>query len=238
MNSVVSLADIDIQISRKDIKNVHLSVLPPHGRVTISAPKRLSDDLLRTYALSRLGWIRKQQTLFSNQRRETPREYLFLESHYVWGERYLLEIEPYAGETKVELLNDTIKIVLFGAYSQTKAEAVLYAWYRQIIRDKSEVLIVKWAAALNVRPNKLIVSRMKTKWGACNPTSRNIRLNSELAKKPLDCLEFILVHELVHLIEPTHNENFRAILSKSLPTWKARRALLNSKPLAHDDWQY
>lgn len=238
MNSVVSLADIYIQISRKDIKNVHLSVLPPNGRVAISAPKRLSDDLLRTYALSRLGWIRKQQELFANQRRETPREYLFLESHYVWGERYLLEIEPNAGTTCVELLHDTIKIKLYGEYSHAKAEAVLYRWYRQIIREKCEPLIQKWTKALNVKPNKLIVSRMKTKWGACNSASRNIRLNSELAKKPLDCLEFILVHELVHLIEPTHNDNFRAILSKHLPTWKARRELLNSKPLSHEGWEY
>ena len=238
MNSVVSLADIDIQISRKDIKNVHLSVLPPNGRVAISAPKRLSDDLLRTYALSRLGWIRKQQALFESQRRETPREYLFLESHYVWGHRYLLEIEPNARETCVELLHDKIKVKLYGDYSQSKAESVLYRWYRQIIREKTELIMTKWSKALGVKPNKLIVSRMKTKWGACNPSSRNIRLNSELAKKPLECLEFILVHELVHLIEPTHNDNFRAVLSKHLPTWKARRELLNSKPLAHEDWKY
>ena len=238
MTSSISLSDMNIQILRKDIKNVHLNVLPPHGRVSISAPSRLSDEVLRAYVLSRLSWIRRQQAAFRRQDREEPREYLFLESHYVWGERYLLDIQDNAKRTSVERLHDKIVISLHGQRSARKAEAALYAWYRQIVREKSAPIIEKWSKVLNVKPSKLIVSRMKTKWGACNPESRNIRLNSELAKKPLDCLEFIIVHELIHLIEPSHNEVFRSLINKHLPTWEARRELLNSKPLAHETWSY
>ena len=238
MTSLISLPGMDVQILRKDIKNVHLNVLPPHGRVSISAPSRLSDEVLRAYVLSRLSWIKRQQALFRSQEREEPREYLFLESHYVWGERYLLDIEDHARRTSVERRHNRIVIKLHGQRSSRKAEAALYTWYRQILREKSEPIIETWCKVLGVKPSRLIISRMKTKWGACNPDSGNIRLNSELAKKPLDCLEFILVHELSHLIEPSHNEVFRSLMNKHLPTWEARRNLLNSKPLAHESWSY
>ena len=236
--STIHLADLEVEVVRKRIKNVHLSVLPPDGAVRLSAPERLTDEVLRSYILSKLSWIRRRQVEMDVQPREPRREYLYLESHYVWGDRYLLEIEPNSRRHRVELRPGVMTLELWGDYSEAKCERVLGEWYRRQVHSKSDALLSTWAPRIGATPNKIYVQRMKTRWGGCNPSNRNIRLNSELGKKPVECLEYILVHELVHLLAPTHDERFSALMKQHLPTWKERKQLLNSLPLSHESWGY
>ena len=218
----MDLGAIQIDVIRKDIKNVHLSVLPPDGRVRLSAPKRMKEETLRAYTLTRLPWIRQQQRKLVSQPRETKREYLPRESHYVWGERCLLKIVEADAPRP-------------GTDRDRRAE-LLAAWYRTQIRERVDALLPEWERCLKVRMNTLFVQHMRTKWGSCNPTKGNVRLNTELAKKPPECLEYILVHELIHMIEPTHNERFVQLMSQHMPDWRSRRDLLNALPVAHEDW--
>jgi len=234
----MDLGGIQIDVIRKDIKNVHLSVLPPDGRVRLSAPKRMNDETLRAYTLTRLTWIRQQQRKLAGQPRETRREYLPRESHYVWGERCLLKIVEADAPPSVSRKNKKLVLqVRRGADRDRRAE-LLAAWYRMQIRERVDAILPEWERRLKVRMNALFVQHMRTKWGSCNPTKRNVRLNTELAKKPPECLEYILVHELIHMIEPTHNERFVRLMSKHMPDWRSRRYLLNALPVAHEDWGY
>ena len=195
----------------KDIKNIHLSVYPPAGRVRISAPLRMSLDTIRVFAISKLGWIKQQQQKLREQERETPREYLDRESHYVWGKRYLLKMveidEPPSRRTEAQ--PDAATGASRHRSRRTK-QAIVDAWYREQLKEAALPLIAKWEPLLGVKVRKLFVQRMKTKWGSCNPASASIRLNTDLAKKPRECLEYIVVHEMVHLLEPTHNKRFIA----------------------------
>lgn len=234
----MDLGGIQIDVIRKDIKNVHLSVLPPDGRVRLSAPRRMKDETLRAYTLTRLPWIRQQQRKLVSQPRETPREYLPRESHYVWGERCLLRIvEADAAPSVARKHKKLILQVRPGSNRDRRAE-LLAAWYRTQIRERVDTLLPEWERRLRVRMNTLFVQHMRTKWGSCNPTKGNVRLNTELAKKPPECLEYILVHELIHMIEPTHNKRFVRLMSKHMPDWRSRRDLLNALPVAHEDWGY
>ncbi len=227
-----------IEVEFKDIKNIHLSVYPPDGRVRIAAPKRMDLDMIRLYAISKIDWIKKQQKSFRNQKRETPREYINLESHYVWGQRFLMEIIEEEKVPSVELTHKSMILRIRPGTDQKKREAIVSEWYRDQIREKSAPLFEKWENVLKVRPNKIIVRWMKTKWGSFNPESKNILLNTELAKKPEICLEYIILHELIHLIEPRHNGNFVLLMDKYMPHWKHIRNELNHAPLGHVDWEY
>jgi predicted metal-dependent hydrolase len=238
MSAHLQMAEFDVEIVRKDIKNVHRGVLPPHGAVRISAPERLTDKVLKSFVLSKLGWIREQQAAMNDQSREPRREFLRLESHHVWGDRYLLEIEPESARHEIILRPGTLTVRLWGEYSEDKCARVIGDWYRAIVRERAISLLTVWENRIGVSANRLFIQRMKTRWGGCNPATGNIRLNSELGKKPVECLEYILVHELIHLLEPTHSERFHALLRQHMPTWQARRKLLNSLPLSHDDWAY
>lgn len=238
MSNILQLAELDVQVERKRIKNVHLSVLPPDGTVRVSAPERLSDHVLRSFVLSRLDWIRRQQEILECQPREPKREFLQLESHYVWGSRYLLELQANCPCNEVVLRPGVLTIKHWGRYSQTACDRILQDWYRFQVRGKASELLATWTKRIGVGPDRFFVQRMKTKWGSCNSEGRTVRLNSELGKKPVECLEFILVHELIHLIEPTHNERFVRLMNRHLPAWKARRDLLNSQPLSHQEWAY
>lgn len=238
MSARLQLAEFEVEIVRKKIKNVHLSVLPPDGAVRVSAPERLTDKVLKSYILSKLGWIRRQQAAMDGQLREPRREYLRLESHYVWGERYLLQIEPNSPRHEVILRPGTLTLRLWGEYSEVKCARVIGDWYRAIVRERAMSLLLVWENRIGVSANQIFIQRMKTRWGGCNPDTGNIRLNSELGKKPVECLEYILVHELLHLVEPTHSERFKRILNRHLPNWAAKRSLLNSLPLSHEDWTY
>jgi predicted metal-dependent hydrolase len=222
----------------KDIKNVHLGVYPPDGRVRISAPSRMSVDTIRVFAISKLGWIKQQQKKFRGQERETPREYLDRESHYVWGKRYLLKVveENAAPEVKLKHSNMLLRIRP-GTIGETK-RAIIAQWYREQIKAAVPDLIAKWEPKMGVKVERFFVQQMKTKWGSCNPGNRSIRLNTELARKAPECLEYIVVHEMSHLIVRHHNDRFGSLMNKCLPNWKLLRQTLNATPLAHANWDY
>ena len=238
MPTQVKLGDLALDVILKDIKNVHLSVHPPKGRVTISAPLRMSLDTIRVFALSKLGWIKQQQRKLQEQERETPREYLDRESHYVWGKRYLLTVVEKAAAPKIELKHSKMILHIAAGTNHYAKQAVVARWYRDQIKAAVPDLIAMWEPLLGVKVERVFVQKMKTKWGSCNPSTHSIRLNTDLAKKPRKCLEYIVVHEIVHLIERHHNERFRKYMDQLLPQWHLYQAELNSAPLAHEKWGY
>jgi predicted metal-dependent hydrolase len=234
----IQLGDIAVDVVLKDIRNIHLSVYPPTGKVRISAPLRMSLDTIRIFAISKLGWIKQQQNKFREQQRETPREHLDRESHYVWDKRYLLKLIEADTPPQVELTrNEMILRVRPGTNDEAK-QAVLAQWYREQVRAAVLVLIAKWDPILGVKVKRVFVQKMKTRWGSCNPSLKNIRLNTDLAKKPLACLEYIVVHEMAHLLVRHHDDRFRTLMDRHLPNWRVLRQTLNSAPLAHSDWAY
>jgi predicted metal-dependent hydrolase len=237
MATQLKLGDIAVDVVLKDIKNVHLSVYPPTGRVRISAPRRMSLDTIRVFAISKLGWIKQQQTKLRGQERETPREYLDRESHYVWGKRYLLQVIECDETPSVELKHAQM-VLRMRPGSQEKKQAVVEEWYREQVKTAAPALIARWEALMGVKVDQFFVQRMKTKWGSCNPGRATIRLNTDLAKKPRECLEYIVVHEMVHLLEPTHNARFVDFMNRLMPQWRFYRDRLNQLPVRHEEWAY
>lgn len=238
MVSELKLGEMAVDVVLKDIKNVHLSVHPPAGRVRVSAPARMSLDTIRVFVISKLDWIRQQQRKLREQERETPREYLDRESHYVWGRRYLLEVVQSEEPSSVMLRPRRLVLTVPPGTREAAKDALLARWYRDQIRAKVPELAAKWEPILGVRVKQLFVQQMKTKWGSCNPRDATIRLNTELAKKPVECLEYIVVHEMVHLLEPTHNARFVALMDQFMPRWQFFRQKLNRLPVRHVDWEY
>jgi predicted metal-dependent hydrolase len=234
----VAIGDIPVDIVLKEIKNIHLSVYPPTGRVRISAPSHMNIDTIRVYAISRLGWIKKQQTKLCAQERETPREYLNRESHYFRGKRYLLKIVEREAPPFVDLQHSSIFLHIRPDATQEKKQLVLDEWYRQLLKEAIPDLISSWEKKIGVRVNEFGVRKMKTKWGTCNPEARRIWVNLELAKKPQECLEYIVVHEMVHILERHHNERFIALMDTVLPKWRSIRDDLNRLPVKHEEWVY
>jgi hypothetical protein len=226
MVTQIALGEIAVDVVHKQIKNIHLSVYPPTGRVRISAPSRMSLDTIRVFAVSKLGWIKQQQRKLREQERETPREYLDRESHYVWGKRYLLEVIEKDASPAVELKHSKMFLQIRPATNDGKKQAVLDQWNRNQIKVEIPPLIAKWEPLMGVKVQKVFVQRMKTKWGSCNPASASIRLNTDLAKKPRECLEYIVVHEMVHLLEPTHNSRFVALIEQFIPKWQFYRKFI------------
>ena len=238
MISRIDLGGIAVDVVKKDIKNVHLSVYPPTGAVRIAAPLRMELETIRVFAISKLAWIRKQQGKVRQQERESPREYLDRESHYIWGKRYLLKSIQKDAAPSVELKHNQIVLFVRPGTRSDKKQAVLEEWYRGELRKTAVPLIAKWERLMGVKVARFFVQQMKTKWGSCNPASASIRLNTELAKKPIECLEYIIVHEMAHLIEPTHNSRFTALIDHFLPEWRFRREALNRLPVRHENWGY
>ena len=238
MQTQVQLGDIAVDLVRKDIKNIHLSVHPPTGRVRIAAPERMTLDTVRVFAISKLNWIRQQQHKLLEQERETPREYLNRESHYVWGQRYLLAVIEEDQRPSVELSHSRIVLRVRHETTREKKQAILEEWYRKQVRNEVLSLITKWERLMGVKVRRLFVQRMKTKWGSCNYRACTIRLNTDLAKKPRPCLEYIVVHEMTHLLERTHNRHFIALMQRFMPKWENYREMLNSLPVRHESWSY
>ncbi len=232
MTEIINLGDISVAVTRKDIKHVHLSVHPPNGRVTLVAPKGTRAEVARAYAVSKLGWIRKQRESLHAQARETPRRFVTRESHYLWGRRYLLSVKEAQAKPSVHLSHRIITLTVRPGSSAEKREAVMREWHRSLLHQVVPGLIAKWEPTLGVRAGGYFLQRMKTKWGSCNTRARHIRLNTELVKKPKDLLEYVIVHELAHLIAPTHSERFVALMDRHYPTWREARAELNALPLA------
>jgi len=238
MTNFITLGSIKVEVERKDIKNLHLTVHPPNGRVHISAPYHMSLDIIRIFSISKLNWIKQQQKKFRDQERDTPREFIDRESHYVWGKRYLLSIMERDEPPSVDLKNSQIQLIVRPGTYVKKRQEIVELWYREQIREAIPPLIAKWEPLVGVKVGRILIQRMRTKWGGCNPTNRIIRLNTDLAKKPPDCLEYIIVHEMVHLIEPTHNERFKTIMERIFPKWYQIREVLNRLPVRHEDWRY
>lgn len=234
----IELGNIKIEVEQKDIQNIHLSVYPPDGAVRIAAPNRMEIDTIRVFALNKLKWIKKQQEIFKNQERETPREYLTKESHYFLGKRYLLNVIEHKHPPKVVLKHNTIELYVRPNTSEEKRKEVMEEWYRNELKKITPKLIAKWEKVIGVQSNEFRIKKMRTKWGTCNTTAKRIWLNLELAKKPLECIEFIVVHELVHLLERSHNEVFVGYMDKFMPKWRFYREELNKLPFRHIDWKY
>lgn len=234
----IELGNISIDVEQKDIKNIHLSIYPPHGRVKIAAPERMDLDTIRVFALSKLQWIRKQQDIFKHQKRETPREFLTKESHYFKGKRYLLKIIEHDAPPKVELKHSTIELYIRPNTPTEKRKEILDEWYRAELKKAVPELIEKWEKRIGIQSNEFGIKKMRTKWGTCNIEAKRIWINLELAKKPVECLEYIIVHELVHLLERNHNQRFIAYMDKFMPKWRFYRDELNRLPFSHVDWGY
>ncbi len=237
MSETIQLGDIQISVTRKDIKHVHLSVHPPNGRVTLAAPTQTRPEVARAYAISRLGWIRAQQAKLLGQARETPRQFIERESHYVWGRRYLLSVRVAEANPTVRLSHRRITLTVRPGSDQTRRETVMHEWHKTLLHQEIPTLIRKWEPKLGVDVATYFLQRMKTKWGSCNHRARRIRLNTELVKKPKDLLEYVIVHEMLHLIAPTHSEQFLTLLSKHYPSWREARAELNELPLGAEVWR-
>ena len=238
MQTRIQLGGIAVDIVRKDIRNIHLSVHPPTGRVRIAAPERMSLDTVRVFAIAKLPWIKKQQRKLLEQERETPREYIDRESHYVWGNRYLLKVIEADRPRSVELSRGRMILLVRRGTETTKRQAILDEWYRGQLRTVLPPLIAKWERLMGVKVRRVFIQRMKTKWGSCNHRAGSIRLNTDLARKPRECLEYIVVHEMVHLLEPTHNERFMALMEQFMPKWQSHRDALNRLPVRHESWDY
>jgi hypothetical protein len=238
MGTTLKLGSLTVDVVKKDIKNVHLSVYPPEGKVRISAPLRMTSENIRLFAISKLQWIRLQQGKLVSQEREMPREYLQRESHYLWGKRYLLDIVEADSPPRIEIRHKKIVLQIRPSSSAERRRELLEQWYRSQLKAAVQPLIVKWERAMGVTVEQVFVRRMKTKWGSCSPSSASVRFNTDLAKKPPECLEYIVVHELAHLIEPTHNDRFTALLDRMMPNWRVYRQLLNQLPVRHENWLY
>lgn len=235
----ILVSGIKVEVVRKDIKNLHLGVYPPSGRVRVATPLVISDEAVRLAVIDKLGWIKRQRANFTAQPRQSQREMVNGESHYVFGQRYRLRVHQHNGPARVATRGvANLDLHVRPEASSAQREEILLRWYRQQLKDRIPPLLAKWQRTLRVKATDWGVRKMKTKWGSCNTTAKRIWINLELAKKPEQCLEYIVVHELVHLLERHHNDRFMAIMDRHLPDWRVRRDLLNSGVLGHEEWAY
>ena len=236
MIETIQLGEITIAFTRKNVKHVYLSVHPPNGRVTLVAPNETRSEVARAYAISKLGWIRNQQAKMQDQAREMPREFVERESHYLWGRRYLLTVKEEKAKPSVCLSHRAIMLTVRPGSNNAKRAAIMHGWHKSLLHNAIQELIAQWEPKLGVDVAGYFLQRMKTKWGSCNHRAHTIRLNTELVKKPKNLLEYVVVHEMLHLVEPTHSERFLALMSKHYPAWREARAELNELPLTAASW--
>jgi predicted metal-dependent hydrolase len=229
---------MQVEVVRKAIKNLHLGVYPPAGRVRVAVPTRVDDEAVRLAVISKLGWIRRQQARFDEQPRQSQREMIAGESHYFQGRRYRLRVVEENAAPRVQIGGSTLKLSVRPDTNAAKREAVLNDWYRSGLKSLLPGLIAKWEPVIGVEVVGWGVKKMKTMWGACNTNAGRIWLNLELAKKPPQCLEYILVHEMVHLLERHHNGRFKEHMDRLMPQWRLLRDELNRAPLGHEAWTY
>jgi predicted metal-dependent hydrolase len=236
---VITVSGVEVHVVRKAIKNLHLGVYPPAGRVRVAAPLAVSDNAVRLAVVGKIGWIRRQQAHFASQPRQSAREMVSGESHYFLGQRYRLRVVNHDGAARVVVRKKpTIELHVRPGISPEQREKMLQRWYRQQLKELIPPMLGKWQKILDVQAADWAIKKMKTKWGTCTVEARRIWLNLELAKKPVQCLEYIVVHELTHLLERHHNDRFIAIMDKHMPQWRMYRQELNSAPLANESWIY
>ena len=235
----IEVAGIGVEVVRKDIKNLHVGVHPPAGRVRVAAPLRLDDEAIRLAVVSHLGWIRRKQKEFEGQDRQSHREMVTGESHYFQGRRYRLNVKECSGTRGVRLVGQTtLELRVPPGCNRDQRDAVLQRWYRRQLRALLPPLLAKWEPRTGRTVAEVRIKRMKTRWGSCNAAAGRIWLNLELIKKPVACLEYVLVHEMVHLLERHHTERFQECMERLMPTWRLHRDALNRAPLAHEEWTY
>jgi predicted metal-dependent hydrolase len=235
----IKISGMRVEIVRKEIKNLHLGVYPPSGRVRVAAPLGMKEEAIRLAVIGKLGWIRKQRSKFVEQERQSPREYVTGESHYYRGRRYRLNVVYQTGAPLVTISKlRTINLYVQVGSDTARRERVLQNWYRSRLKEVIPELLAKWESVVGVHAAECGVKLMKTKWGTCNVEARRIWLNLELVKKPVYCLEYIIVHELVHLVERLHTDRFTALMDQYMPLWRQYREELNRAPLAHGEWEY
>lgn len=235
MTTELEIGGVSVDVVFKDIKNVHLSVYPPTGRVRISAPCRMSLENIRLFAISKLGWIKKQQSKLLSQEREFPREYLERESHYLWGQRYLLRLAPVDDASRAVVEHRQIVLHVGEGAPVQNRQALLDQLYRHELKQAAQPIIAKWENQLGVAVDRFFVQRMKTKWGSSNPRMRTIRLNLELAKKPAECLDYVILHEVLHFLVPDHSARFIGAIDEKMPNWRLIRQTLNDAPLSYGE---
>ena len=233
------MSGVRVEVVRKPIKNLHLSVHPPDGRVRVSAPAHIDDEVVRLAVVSKLPWIRRHQKTFADQPRQSQREMVSGESHYFLGRRYRLSVTERDGPNRITLNGTSgLTMHLRPGTDRDKREQLLYGWYRRHLKELVPDLIAKWQPIIGVQVDDWGIKRMKTRWGSCNARDHRVWLNLELAKKPPGCLEYVLVHELVHLLESHHNDRFKTLMDQFMPQWRLHRDELNQSPLAHEEWLY
>lgn len=237
MSEIIELGNITIHVTRKNIKNVHLSVHPPDGRVTLSAPLNTRLEVARAYAVTKLRWIRQQQQTLKDQARQSPRRFIERESHYLWGRRHLLTIIEQNKKPSVSVDHKRITLSIRPGSDPAKRAEIIHEWHKSLLHEFIPQLISKWEPKIGVSVSAYYLQRMKTKWGSCNHKRGNIRLNTELVKKPKDLIEYVVVHEMIHLLEPTHNDRFVSLITEFYPSWKEARMELNELPLAAEEWK-
>lgn len=232
-------SDLSIDVVRKNIKNMHLAVYPPTGRVRIAVPLRVDDEAVRLFAISKIAWIRKHQRHFNTQDRQSPREFKHRESHYFQGKRFLLRISEQDAPAKVEIKTKTyIDLSVRPNSTLEQKQTIINEWYREELKRLIPEIIKKWEREIGVNVAEWHVKQMKTKWGTCNIEEKRIWINLELAKKPIHCLEYIVVHEMIHLVERHHNDRFITLMDKFIPQWKFFKEELNRLPVSHGEWDY
>lgn len=239
-SALIKIGELDIHLTRKDIKNLHISVMPPDGQVRVSAPDAMTDTAIRMAIIHRIPWIRRQQAAFAKQERQSTREMVNGETHYLWGRRYRLEVielDDLKSQT-VKLKSGKLTLTVNKGLSDEAKLKLLSEYYRGRLKARAPDLIDKWSKKTAVTLSDWQIQKMKTKWGSCNIEERNIRLNLDLAKKPLPCLEYIILHELLHFKERQHNDRFKALLDTHMPDWRSRRDLLNQMPLGQENWKH
>lgn len=230
---------IKVEVVRKDIKNLHLGVYPPIGRVRVAVPLVISDDAVRLAVIDKLGWIKRQKAKFAHQPRQTEREIVNGESHYFLGKRYRLRLHEHDAPAKVAVRGiASLDLFVRPGASQAQRDAVLNRWYREQLKALLPPMLDNWQAKIGVRADHWGVKKMKTKWGSCNPTAARLWFNLELVKKPVQCVEYIVVHELVHLLEANHSARFIALMDSHLPNWRVTRGTLNAGMLGHEVWDH
>ena len=235
----IDVNGISVEVVHKDIKHFYIGVHPPNGLVRVSAPLHFDEDAIRMAVITRLAWIRRKQAEFAKQERQSEREFVTGESHYFEGRRYRLDVIEQDCPPKVWLPNSTkIALSVRPGSDRAKRETVMQGWYREHLRRQIPPLLEKWESKLEVSVNEVRIRKMKTLWGSCNIEAKRIWLNLELAKKSKSCLVYVLVHEMVHLLERNHNDRFRELMDNFLPQWRIYRDQLNRAPLAHENWKY
>jgi predicted metal-dependent hydrolase len=236
-SAYLTVRGIDVDVVYKDIKNLHIGVYPPMGRVRVAAPARLHDDQVRLAIVQRLPWIKQQREQLQAVQRQSEREMITGESHYVWGRRYRLKVIERPGRAHLEVDGERLLLYIPHETPADRRRQLLDRWYRAQLRTAIPDLIAKWQPTMQVSVPRWTVRRMKTKWGACNRETGHIWFNVELAKKHPDCLEYIVVHEMTHHLERNHGRRFTTLMDSFMPDWRSRRDQLNAAPLANETWE-